>query len=97
MQWIVPLANETSLWSLPDMSIDAGGLKAVALRALSSLENGVPETWVPVTKEMKRSWSSNRAKKHAATGVRSYHVAGGSGICFSHSHIQEYYFLGLAF
>lgn len=40
IQWIVPLASETSLWSWPGMSIDAGGSRAVTLGALNSLEDG---------------------------------------------------------
>lgn len=40
IEWIVPLASETSLWSWPGMSIEAGGSEAVALGALNSLEDG---------------------------------------------------------
>lgn len=41
IQWIVPLASETSLWSWPGMSVDAGGSTAVTLGALNSLEDGM--------------------------------------------------------
>lgn len=82
------------------MSIDAGGSEAVTLGALNSLEDGPirgPVGMGACQEGNEAVIELQQAKKHAATGGGSYHVAGGSGICFSYSHIQEHYFLGLGF